>query len=834
MSTETQRSEPPEGTDPQAWVQALVEQAPAGNRALPAAVERNRRKRAVRRLADALEARGPYPLSPKLRGELSTLVARWARHSFEDAFSEADDLEIRCAEERAVLDAEAAGDRKAQLEAAERVYRHEVVKRHGTIEIRGLQTSQRVFQALDKLYVPLWVEEPPPPGPVEPPAEAATPLSVPAARKAGSKKAAAKKADTKKSPRKAAVPRKKASPRKQKTPVEAAALSAELAQVMEVMQRLQPPRVKAAAALGKYPRLVVVGDPGSGKSTLVAHLALMMAEGKLATEAGWTEDPVPFVVPVRSLGAAPMTVEALATAAGCEEWFLGETLKAGRALLLVDGLDEARREVGDALVPKLLGLLERGSGNRLVATTRPGGGMGAKDPGTDWLVRVKLLPMGRQDVDEFIDKWCLAAEESIQQAATFEKAQKDAEVAAADLKKRVRERQAVERLAASPLLCSVLCLVHRFMGQRVPERRTVLYEVTTNVLLYEWDRSKFPGETAIGELDAPAKRVLLSAVARHMHELRVAELKEGEVVRILAERLPDVRPQKAGISPVEEARSIVAEIRDRSGVLVERRAGEFGFSHMAFQEYLTAHEMVRLRDFDGLAARYVDEWWHEVIVLSAGIPGTDAERLVAGLLDKDGDKIGAGTMLAAQCSETAVSLSAKLRDRIESRIVPLIPPQNFNAMQSLLSIGQVAAPLLLRFLDAPNPDDKVRVAFVLGVMRYTPAARLVARLLTNDEVTSTQIKLWSDDDWLPKEVPLYSYAVGLFGWWSAVSLEVESIHEEMLPHMSDEALVLTYNLRGELSGDIRALARNLLVERKSLLISLLRDTPDSKYVAHSG
>ncbi len=79
----------------------------------------------------------------RLRGELRALVERWGQKGFEDAFPDADVFEIRCAEERAVLEAAARGDEEARFAAAERAYRREIEARYGQIEIRGLQLSAR-------------------------------------------------------------------------------------------------------------------------------------------------------------------------------------------------------------------------------------------------------------------------------------------------------------------------------------------------------------------------------------------------------------------------------------------------------------------------------------------------------------------------------------------------------------------------------------------------------------------------------------------------------------------------------------------------------------------
>ncbi|WP_437709222.1 NACHT domain-containing protein [Sorangium sp. So ce448] len=674
----------------EAVLDTVFADAPAAPRAsgdLPEMVRKNRRERARRRLLDALEARGPYPVPEGLRGELRALVERWGQKGFEDAFPDADVFEIRCAEERAVLEAAARGDEEARFAAAERAYRREIEARYGQIEIRGLQLSMRVPQDLEIAYIPLHVEEP---------------SEEPRAAK----------------PRKGAGKR----PKRGATAAEAEAASA-------MLHALERPRVLATDALVSHPRLLIIGEPGSGKSTLLAYLATRAARNELTTSTqGRDRASIPFVVPVRALQEAAATPEEIARAAGAEAWFVGAALQRGRALLLVDGLDEARTHVAGKVLPTLTAMLDAYPGIPVVVTTRPAATPGKDEAAPRGFARARLVPMTRDEVAVFIDRWCLAAELSLNKPRG--QAEVDARAAADDLKERVRASRAIEKLAQTPLLCSVICVVHRFLGQRIPERRVALYEAITNVLLYEWDRAKFADGAAIGKLDAHAKRALLARLALSMHRARVAELPAEEVVKRLAAHLPDLG------RPEEEAEAIVAEIRDRNGVLVERAPGSFAFSHLTFQEYLAAMELVNAHAYNELLRNYRDKWWHEVIVLSAGFPGAHADRIIRGLLDRDGEGVAVGTMLAAQCTETAIEVRQTLRKEIERRVARLVPPASAVEFRTLFHLGEVAGPVLLRSLDKASTEGKASIILALTYILYEPATRAVLKFLKDPSRTS--------------------------------------------------------------------------------------------------
>jgi hypothetical protein len=726
-------------------------------------VRKNRRERARRRLLDALDSRGPYPVPETRRIELQALAERWARKGFEDAFSDADDFEESCADERAVLDAEKRGDAEERFAAAERAYLREIEKRYGRIEIRGLQLSARVHQDLEIAYVPLHVEAPP----------EVMPATLP--KKKGSKKSKA-------------------------------ALN-EVALVAQMIRATERPRLSITSALAKHARLLIVGDPGSGKTTLLQYLATRAARGTLATEVGWSAAPVPFLVPVRSLPVALVTQAVLARLAGVETWFLDEALKSGRALLLVDGLDEAKPEIVLQILNVIEDLVKAYPRTRALVTTRPAA-LGGDQPARPGFSRVQLMPMSRDEVGQFVHQWCLAAELSLSKPRG--QAEADAQAAAEDLEARIRASRAIEKLAQTPLLCSVVCIVHRFMGHQIPERRVALYEAITNVLLYEWDRAKFPDGAATGKLDAHAKRALLARLACSMHKLRVAELSTEEVVKCFAAQLPDLG-HLAG-----EAESIVAEIRDRDGVLVERMPGMFAFSHLTFQEYLAALDLITWREYDFLLQGYRDPWWHEVIVLAAGFPSADAARIASRLLELDSGEVAEGTMLAAQCAETAVELSADLRNEIVARVGRLIPPKNNSELERLIVIGSLAGPTLLRNLGAADANGKATILAALATIGYEPAIGAIRKLLRDSSEVTKSIE------------PILRGSQVAFHAAFALSFMARRMESAMVA-VRDESLSTDLAIAAE---SFSAMTAELLSERER--VRRASAAPRPKRAAHSG
>ncbi|HEY3571218.1 MAG TPA: NACHT domain-containing protein [Thermoanaerobaculia bacterium] len=617
---------------------------------VPEIVLRHRLRRAQSRVTDALVSRGSATVPIDLLREIEKLVRNWAAESFIDASKAIEDFEIRCAQEHDLVVARESGDAERILTALESELRRKTVEQFGSLELRGIQTSHRVWQKLDEAYVPLHLET----------------------------------------------------------------LADERQLALLLLAR---ERFPVSTILARYTRILIVGTPGSGKSTLVAYLASRTATGQLSEELGWREQPIPFVLTVRALEGHTLTDRSLAQHLKCDIELVTRALERQNAFLLVDGLDEAPEETRTKLIESLHRFGRRYPRLRIVTTSRPAGGPGEIESRLVGFKPFRLADLTGQEVDDFIDKWCLAAEQSISKDHT--EARKEAYYAASDLKRRLAESYSVQRIAVNPLLVAILCVVHRFLGRTIPEHRVTLYEKCTDALLYEWDRAKFADGAAVGFLDARSKRRLLMGIARKVHNEHLAEVPEREVIEHFRNVLPDLG------RPSTDAKRIVEEVRDRSGLLVEKRPGFFSFSHLTFQEYLCALDYVQTKSFTDLVNKYQDPWWQEVIVLAAGVPGTDSGLIPRKLLARR--RISA-VLLAAQCAETEIDMPREVREKVETSLRKFIPPNNFQSARLLQDLGIAAAPLLTKALtELADESTRTWTLYALDRIDYDPAIAAIAQ-----------------------------------------------------------------------------------------------------------
>ncbi|MEJ1202504.1 MULTISPECIES: NACHT domain-containing protein [unclassified Streptomyces] len=487
----------------------------------------------------------------------------------------------------------------------------------------------------------------------------------------------------------------------------------------------------ADRALEDHERVLLRGGAGSGKTTLVQWLAVAAAR---------QGSRVPFVLPVRRFAREgfPAPDDFLHAvrhplADRAPEGWVVRTLLAGRALLLVDGIDEAPEKTRGELRDRLRRLLRVFSGNACLVTSRPsavsdgwlsGGGLAEED-----FVELSLAPMSRDQVTRFIRDWHSAARLDEQSRSTGPR-----ELGALDeyeqrLLHSVRIYRELRQLATNPLMCGLICALNRDRAGSLPSGRKELYDAALEMLLQRRDPERDVLYADDVRLQQSTRERLLQKLAHAMLEEDASELTRERAVGILDAALPAMPAARAQ----GDGAKIFRHLLHRTGLLRERSGESVDFVHRTFQDYLAAKEIVARGRFPTLVDHAHQSEWEEVIRMAAAHARPEEcsqflERLLAAAPGLRRPQINHRRLMAAACLEHVTELDPAVQRLVHDRTKNLVRPTTEPAARGLGWVG----PIVLELLPDPGqvPDDRQALLLAITATRVQDDAAIdyLARL----------------------------------------------------------------------------------------------------------
>ncbi len=467
----------------------------------------------------------------------------------------------------------------------------------------------------------------------------------------------------------------------------------------------------ALEALVEQRRLVLLGDPGGGKSTLVNFVALCVAQARLGG-AGWQErlgpatalvELLPVRVILRVFAAWLATVERLPERglpgllwrwlkedqelAEPLLFYLREEIAAGRALVLFDGLDEVAVERLPLVLQSIEALASASGQSRFVVSCRV---LDYEEPGrklADWPSE-RLIPFADELRSEFIRRWFDVLIHLRRPTLGDPNALRDR------LLSQVVQRQELRRLAGNPLLLTMMTRLQASEGS-LPGERVRLYERCVTDLLSGWRKVLREREPALGEqlrLPQWSDSMLWQLLARLgylAHERGISGDGEGgadlprsvliEEARRFFARFPPAPATSTSPAIGDYARADIfcSYISKHSnGILQQHSQDVFRFPHRTFQEYLAARRLVaddwtpNLAKFSHRALQAADAGpqWREALLLAVSqevvvsSKTSDALDLIRALLARHRADIPAGASDRVLAGEVLVEVG---RDRLD-------------------------------------------------------------------------------------------------------------------------------------------------------------------------
>ncbi len=370
----------------------------------------------------------------------------------------------------------------------------------------------------------------------------------------------------------------------------------------------------------QYAHLMILGQPGAGKSTFLRKIGLETLKGN----SGQIQSQyIPVLIELKQFTGDEVNIlniianEFLACQLPQAEAFTNKLLNQGKLLLLLDGLDEVPSRNFELVIDRIQNFVKQYKQNKFVISCRTAAYRQKFNNFKEFII----ADFDDQQIQQFINNWFYS--EVDKQLGTAEKCWN-----------KIKNQKATKELARTPLLLTFLCLEYD-ESQDLPKKKATLYGNALDILLRRWASEKrLPYEPVYRQLGIDLEKIMLAEIAYNNFAADKLFFSQQEVLNQIQKFLSnnDNAPKNL------DAGKILDAITIEQGILVERARDIFSFSHLTLQEYLTAQYIDDHRLIEKLVTEHLtDERWKEVFLLVAGVMRGGADDLLL-LMEKEGQQ----------------------------------------------------------------------------------------------------------------------------------------------------------------------------------------------------
>jgi hypothetical protein len=375
--------------------------------------------------------------------------------------------------------------------------------------------------------------------------------------------------------------------------------------------------------------IVILGSPGSGKSTVLRFLVSQHATIRPNENA--IEDRLPLFIPLRPY-ESKLDKNLLEF---CCDYLNHEykqklpielleiMLERGECLVCFDGMDEVQNSANrDTIRNRIRSLVLQYPKNRWVITSRLVG-YNAVALHSEEFKHYIAQPLPNPAIRLYIKRWhtLRSANES----------QRDSDIQNLTDRLFSPKSKSILTLARNPLLLSMIVVLHH-NNVMLPEKRTELYSKIVELLLETWNNKA--GIEQLPDLSTNDQRYYLEVLAHKMHQVNQSKESHHDkhfVYDVLRETI--VNNVSCNLSKAETLTDALLErIQKRAGLLIEDGSDMYRFAHQTFQEYLAACDILANEAtssetlMDYFKDKLLRPTWREVLQLSLGKLAEDPRK----------------------------------------------------------------------------------------------------------------------------------------------------------------------------------------------------------------
>ena len=333
--------------------------------------------------------------------------------------------------------------------------------------------------------------------------------------------------------------------------------------------------------------LVVLGQPGAGKTTSMKNLCLQLLSGDQVSE----KYNFPLLIRLREIShindfsinkkileIANLKIENLSEEDDYKERVTAaQFLEEMRPILILEGFDEiSSNDVKEELLNQLDVLTKSVSKCKIIVTSRTADFI----YNFDNVQNYEISPLSDSQISAFTEKWL----------------GDDYEKFLSELKETPFYDTAVK-----PLTIANLCAIYERIG-RIPDKPKTVYKRVVGLLLNEWDEERrVKRNSKYLEFESDRKEEFLSRFSYELTTSTKDNYFSTKTIGVIYNKIC----HDFGLDK-NELKEVINEIESHSGLFLQVGYDCFEFSHKSIQEYLAADYLVKLpnlrADFEYLSS----------------------------------------------------------------------------------------------------------------------------------------------------------------------------------------------------------------------------------------
>ncbi len=351
------------------------------------------------------------------------------------------------------------------------------------------------------------------------------------------------------------------------------------------LSKLNPEKTVGLEIVKKYSHIILMGKPGSGKTAFLKSIAINCNQGI------FQPNYLPIFLSLKNFAEETQCRNQINLSHYLYEYWLDfgiseqELVKIfahGRALILLDGLDEVPEKYSNKIIQEIQKFTDKFYKNQIIITSR----IASQVDYIQGFTEVEIADFTKTEIAQFAEKWFLVvAKNSPLQAENLVKKFMQ--------KLELTDNLPILELAGTPIFLNLICLFFKSLKD-FPSNRCELYKQALDLLLVRWDEARCIKRGQVyRDFSLLHKIKLLSRIAAVLFTQENDFQREPIMRQIIADYLLHLPNATSDIEILElESVAVLKAIEVQHGLLTEKARGIYAFSHSIFQEYLTAREII--------------------------------------------------------------------------------------------------------------------------------------------------------------------------------------------------------------------------------------------------